>query len=475
MLACVRTYYMSRDPFSHTSDSPYTASSLTSVRQVSDAQRFPLPSGLSPRLCEGEDGFATLCEILAIRSSKQKQVIVNAPPVKRFLKANGHVPPRHTKTAERLRLGLLALYSDPETRRNIWRSYVQHGLDGKNPTDVPIPSLEHAAFTRYDAALLTAVPDADRLADCAALYERDRSRENWRVPALAVLPRLQADINDWESLASERRTAVLDAALAAATVLDDSRLLRWAARQADDIAHQFAFATAEDPPRKTDDKSNTKVDDVLTRLRVATNELEAATANLASQPTAELFDSIASLATSIASFREPVLDHVSMDAVDSLIEGFASFLDEKSGAAPWLQDRTQEVIAAWRAAYPATAKSRTNEEHLRTDLDRAAENVDRRLADWADARSKVAHAKAALDGHETGSVNQRFPFHCRHRDTQHTFRRPAVKARAGTRSYAEGRRRLETPTSGAKGYRAGPRWRDRWAGMPDCRVGGSDG
>ena len=262
-----------------------------------DAERFPLPSGLPPRLCAGKEGFNNLCELLAIGSSRQRHAIVNATVVKRFLKANGHAPPKQAKTAERLRLGLLALYRDPEARRSMWRFYREHEGDGNSLDDPLIPSLEHAALRGYDDAVLNADPNLDELADCAAFYPPDVDQHDWCAPALATLPRIRAEIADWASLPQDRRTPVLDAALATATILDDSRLLQWAAQQADDIAEQFDFVGVQEsvpsePEREVGGTAEALSESaVLDTLQDTTKKLSAAATSLAeNQPTADLFD-----------------------------------------------------------------------------------------------------------------------------------------------------------------------------------------
>ena len=377
-----------------------------------DADRFPLPSGLPPRLCAGKDGFSTLCELLAIGSSKQKHAIVNAPVVKRFLKANGHVPPRQSKTAERLRLSLLAWYCDPEARRSIWCHYRQNEADRKNGDHPPIPSLEHAALSRYDSTVLTADPDPDALAECASYHPPDIVEEDWRTPALAVLPRLRADIADWASLPFDKRTLVLDAGLAVATLLDDNRLLRWAAQQADDIAEQYAFAVAGSPaldPEREEEttRAGDSERDVLASLRYSTKRLgEAATSLAEQQPTADLFDAVAKLAADVDAMRESVLERTAVDTVGNLIDDFATYLDEKSSAVPWLRAQADEVVTAWRAACPP--EGGTHVERLRADLRRAMEDVEERLAQSADAQARAADAKAALDRHDAAMATKDF-------------------------------------------------------------------
>ena len=183
---------------------------------MSDANQFRLPTGLPTHLCSGKEGFDALCSLLSIVSTKQKQAIANAPAIKRFLKANGHTPPRQSKTAERLRHSLLTFYGDPEARRRLWRLYHQSANDESSQL---IPSLEHAAFNEYDESLLTADPDPAELADCSEFHSPASEHDAWQTPALAALPRLRRDFADWHSLGDDRRRVVLTAAFATVTLL----------------------------------------------------------------------------------------------------------------------------------------------------------------------------------------------------------------------------------------------------------------
>ena len=205
-----------------------------------DAERIPLPPGLPAHLSVGKEGYDTLCALLDVATQGRRQALASATFVKQFLKAAGNAPTRHVKTAERTRQSLLALYSDPDARRRIWRN-VRHHESTDKAGGTPLPSLEHAALSRYDAALLTAEPDPERLANSDAFYVPELGSDDWRAPALAALPRLRDDFADWSSAPSARGTEIIAAAFATATLLDDARLLRWAADPEDDIAREYAF------------------------------------------------------------------------------------------------------------------------------------------------------------------------------------------------------------------------------------------
>ena len=154
------------------------------------ADHYQVPVGLPAHLCSGREGFDALCSLLTIASTKQKQAISNASFVKRFLKSNGPRLPRQTKTAERLRHNLTSFYSDPESRRELWRNHFHSDPTALDPKHPLIPSLEHVAFSKFDPALLTCDLDKERLGECSDLYASEPPAADWQRPALAALPRL---------------------------------------------------------------------------------------------------------------------------------------------------------------------------------------------------------------------------------------------------------------------------------------------
>ena len=129
-----------------------------------DAERIPLPPGLPTHLSVGKDGYEALCKLLDLTTRDQRQAVVKARPVKRILRDAGDAPTRQARTAERIRQSILALYSYPHVRCGIWRVFCRQASTG-NEAEMPVPSLEHAALSRYEVSVLTADPDPERLAD----------------------------------------------------------------------------------------------------------------------------------------------------------------------------------------------------------------------------------------------------------------------------------------------------------------------
>ena len=138
--------------------------------------------------------------------------------------------------------------------------------------------------------------------------------------------------------------------------------------------------------------------DVLGALRDSAKALAAAANELAAQPTAELFDTVAKSAADILKFREVALKSAAAEAIDNLLSDFATLLLERAQDAPWLAAETDRILDGWRSTYLSEG-ARSGQ--LEADIQRAADELEERVAKWAGADSQAAAARAALDHHES--------------------------------------------------------------------------
>ena len=385
---------------------------------MSQAKRISLPPGLPAHLYVGKVGYETLCALLDAPTKDRRQALANAPSVKHFLKATGNAPARQARTTERIRQSIIALYSNPDMRRRLWRNVRDHDSSGKAGS-MPIPSLEHAVLSQYDAALITANPDPDRLADLNSFYVSELTNDDWRATALAALPRLKDDFEEWASVPPARRVEIIAAAFATATLLDDARLLLWAAGREKDIARECSFlgeasdhANEAPPAAGADDGPGPAVDsedDLPAKLQESSLALRDAAQNLADGPaTAALFDVLAERYAEILELQEPVLAGADACTVDGIIAGLANLLDEKAEMVAWLAEESECVLAAWREAYRSAAGARP--EQVRADIDRAVAALPAALAEAATAQAEEDAAKESLDRHEAAMADKTAPF-----------------------------------------------------------------
>ena len=357
----------------------------------------PLRPGLPGRMFGGEEGYEALCSFLGIATTKHKLVIVGVPEVKKRLAKNPNVP-RHGRKAARLRARLLALYGDPYARREIWKWHHAHHQD--KSTRYTVPSLERVALDAYDGDLLTAQPDPSALDDCNAFFNPDIADDDWRGPALAVLPQIRAELEDWPSVAPERQPHVALAAFAVATLLEDARLLEWAAGAHPDLAQEFgrlgvAVAKQEVGTSDCDSTANPSPDNTLADLRESAKALANAAGELADGPaTGALFDAVAERSKDLLELRAPILAIVTAtNTINELHQDLASLLNEKSQAAPWLAAELEQILTKWQEMYPAAT---SNAEALRTDIARVNEVIGPALAEVEEAETATLAAQQEL-------------------------------------------------------------------------------
>lgn len=372
----------------------------------------PLPRGLPAHLCAGTEGYESLCTLLGITTTRVKQNVVNFPAAKRFISAKRNAVPKNSRQAERLRLSLLALYGDPVTRREVWRVHTEHIASGGNGQS-PIPSLEHAALAAYDIKVLTGEPDPERLTECGPFHTDGPDNDGRRKPALAALPQIKDDFSDWPAVPDDKKPRVIAAAFAVASLLDDPRILHWAAAREPDIAQAYAFLNPEGPkgasetqpdaapearPTDTNDEPSAEL-----RARVAALS-QAASDLIATEATVALFDALTERHDQVLELREKVLAQTNAKAVGDLIGEFAGLLEAKAEIAPWLAGEAERLVAHWRAAYPP---AESDPEAVRADIDRTAAALDASLSKAADAQTEADKARAVLDQHAAAGGSSR--------------------------------------------------------------------
>ena len=408
---------------------------------------FCMPDGLPTFLSSGKAGFDALCTLLAIDTTRQKQGILNAPFVKQALKTLDHKVSRQSKTAERIRKGLTALYSDPSTRRALWRAFNSRGEETTNPSISPIPSIEYEALKRYDENLVSAEIDPKDLEKSSEFYAPEAVADDWRGAAVIALPDIRDDFDQWDALSPERQQDVLVAAFSVSTVLDDVRLLRWAAERIKDVSRQCQFLVSQDVETDADSKeklpSAAKVDpeetDVLEALHGVAHGLSAAALRLVEDPASnELFDEVAEHAAQVEDMRESAIQIAASSKVEALIAGFATFIDEKAKQASWLSGYVEETLAAWRATYGKDGGTSLDE--LSADIERARRELEIHLDAWEEAHTKEAKTKSALqDLHESTNDDQNA--FSKNKDVEYKYYEEIAKfGRAGLEAKSEARK-----------------------------------
>ena len=376
------------------------------------ANPYRMPEGLPAYLSSDKKGFDALCALLSISTTRQKHAILNAQMFKQALKTKASKVSRHAKTSERVRQGLTALYSDPELRRNLWRTLLSHDEESSDPARRPIPSIEHEVLKKYDDQIFDQEPAVKDLVDCSDYCSAETVEDEWRAAAVVALPRIRNDVLQWGELSRERQDTVLMAAFATSTLLDDVRLLRWTAERVDDVSKELAFVGLAADPGLSENQSKPKADkenppkaDVLSELRTTAQNLSAAALRLAKTPPEdELFDKVSEYAGRIEEMREASLLEKAAKKVEAQVDQFATLLNEISAHVPWLANRTGKFLSNWRMAF--SEGTDTEVQYLQIALDLAMQNAPTLAQDWGNATKKKEQARLSLQALENAEDDQ---------------------------------------------------------------------
>ena len=355
---------------------------------MTQSQRTPLPSGLPKRFLDGQPGFQRLRKFLEIPNVKAVEALLDA--------VKDAVPrvPGKLRGAERRRVVLTAYYENPESRRELWRQALAPPPPAAS-RDQPLPSLESIALQRHDAEFRDREVDTATLEDALRVFpdvvESVADAPDWQRPVLAALPALHRDITEWTDLGEDRREAVMPAVFAAATVLDDLRLLQWAARGVDALADEFAPLLKDLP-----EESPGQEDDVIRRWREACDKI-AATARLlaADSPQPELLPDLLRQVDGLSDLREPLVRVLERSSPEKLLQRVVDLLARlaESGDSP-TAGLTDRIAAQWRSAYsPGTD---LDIESLRTDVERLETELETALDAW---RERCRHRKEIDERH----------------------------------------------------------------------------
>ena len=294
---------------------------------------------------------------------------------------------------------------DPDSRRDLWRLTLA-GHPPATSSGQPVPSLEFIALQRHDPEFHereddTAVAE-EALRDFPDAVESVAEAPDWQRPALAAWPALLQDIAEWNDLPDERREATLLALFAVATVLDDVRPLKRAARGVDALADEFAMLLGDQPevPPAGEEDPLTEEEDVVHRWNETCDAIAAAARALGADPLQpELLDELSRRVNALTDLRGPVTESLNRAAPEELLQRVDAILaepaeDDDSPIAVW----TNRIAAQWRSEYPPADDP--DVESLRADVERLEADLPSAVAAWRAASGRRAGVEARLQ--ETG-------------------------------------------------------------------------
>ena len=356
---------------------------------MSQDKRIRLPAGLPNRFVAPEQGFARLRYFLKIQNRKQLEDLLADKVVKHSVQ---HVSVAGLRGADRRRVRLTAFYEAPDSRRELWRQALERPPDASDTSIRRVPSLEFIALQGYDAQFREREVDddtvEDALRDLPDVVESVAEAPDWQRPALAAWPALHRDITDWSALPDDRREAAVPALFAIATVLDDLRFLRWAARGVDALLDEFSMLLNGQPEDAPPDDG-----DVIRHWKEICDTIATTARTLgADPPRPELLPDLLRRVDTLTHLREPLTKLLNDAVPEKLLQRVDEILARSSegGDSP-ITEWTGQIGAQWRSVYsPGTAPA---VEFLRADVERLEAELENAVDAW---RERCRH-RATLD------------------------------------------------------------------------------
>ena len=359
---------------------------------MSETRVFPLPDGLPASLKGGPEGFNALCALLGIVGRQDKRQLRNHSRVSEILKAEG---PRHapgTKTAVRIRNDLTFFFGLADVRRDIWIDLYDLSDGFSQEMRDPFPCLEYVALRNYGVDLSAGAPTDAVLSGFVDYIHAVREFVDWEGPALAALPALHADLENWDSLDSDLRRRTMLAAFAVSSVLGDARLLRRAGELNGELAAEFEFAI--DDPGMVPPEYDPEID-IVFLVTVACNQLIEAAHDLSRDPfDPALFDDVERFAAHLETLRIPVMEYREIAITAEALSDLIAFFRERADGDGALLDRLPEIENAWKTAAIGSV------DDFQETIAAARRNSEGQFDEWDKARAGAESTARLLSASE---------------------------------------------------------------------------
>ena len=203
-----------------------------------------------------------------------------------------------------------------------------------------------------------------------------------------------------EGVLPSASACVVAAVFAVATVLDDVRLLRWAADQADELADEFAFAfeslqqaaAAEDVEGSPEPAS-----DVIQRWKAVCRETVALATELgAGPPQPQLLPDLHEAVQALDDLHDALMAAQEANRSEQLVKRVADTITTlaEEHNAPWLQNAVGQIHAVWMLKY--LSSEGTVADQLLEEIRRIESELPRVLGEWGESRHAVESLEAQL-------------------------------------------------------------------------------
>ena len=344
---------------------------------------WKFPDGL-PTAFVGDEGFDRLCKFLGIVNRHHKQAICGRIKAE-YPQLHAGLPKKLT-ASQRLQELLTRFYNSASARRRHWNASINASdSDQLNAW----PCLEDRALRSFDQEFQNREIEREKLDEALAsisdvLSFPDELPDCQRA-ALALWPTLRSNVLDWGDLDVDRRIGVTMAVFAVATILDDVRVLRWAANSARPLASEFAFAVdCEETPSEcvsgakletTDDLMNSWRHECRSVSRLA-SALEEGLAD------SQVYEEFLRRVKALEDLRAPVLSIMNQRSAEEQVQHLIDAIEDLAAdfKASWLQKLAKSIGSQWSRTY--LAADPVDAEELSREIERAMRESRSAIAKW---------------------------------------------------------------------------------------------
>ena len=367
----------------------------------------PIPHGLPKCLSNEKSGFTDLCKTLEIGSTQRKKELVNLKGINTFLHENGlfwrGTNPKRPPQAERLKIQITGVYSDPLMRKRLWIVNTEQDHNDSNQKTRVAPSLELASLKNINENVLSLEPDHETLKNCSQFFSSKIIDSNEHKPAIVVLPIVKNDFENWETLTEERRHSIVCAGFAISTILEDARLIQWASTLHNDIQNEYSFISAKPEAKSTTLDNPKQTYSLEVRIKDQAKELMSTTHLVVEEGATRA--SIETLLEQSKSIQEVAGDWLSyikqstVDGISGILDELYLVLDNNCNSHSWLKEQRNRIVKAWMDEYPLDED--TDLILLEEDVNRVKTQIDKWIDDVTAFENKIVDRKEELANYQT--------------------------------------------------------------------------
>ena len=372
--------------------------------------------GLPRCIGTDNDGFERLCNTLGLVDRQHRKVILKIDFAKQKINARRKALSRtRLKAGERDHELLFELYSDPNSRLELWRKSldeIQTSEDENHSEMISVPSLEYCILTNH---IQNFSPDDnnpdinDVFSEWPEILEQLNEEIPWANFAGYVWSEVKRYLDNWDNLTDDERTQTTLVTFAVATIVNDDRILSAAIQKAPQLEIEFSSLL--------DDSSDTeRVDDpveekeIVSQWNAFCESLEMLAAEAAGSP--PKVDTLAQIKFTVGELdkmEQSVRDHLATISLESLISRVEEHINDLAVEESflWLDDTVRKQLKTrWLEVGQSLSLDQIKEEFER--LEKKVPNVFKHVHNLATTLSEITQQCDNLRLEEPSNFSLRF-------------------------------------------------------------------